>query len=1394
MHIMKPMLRKHRKSRRKSPLRRRILGTGIAAIIALSFAPESVRAQIFAPDISNNTVGTYNAVTGAAINASFLTGISTGWVGVAGLAVSGSNLFVSDQGLNTVHEYDAATGATINSNFITGLTGPFGITISGSNLFVANSNFGTGSNTVGEYNITTGAAINASLVTGLLYPTGVAVSGNSLFVNDWINGSVGSYNATTGTVINASLFTGLANPYSIAVGTVGPARPTHWLGGTDGKWTGDVNNWASDASGTATTAIPTSTDDITFSANGAGNRSTTLEQDFTIHSLTIGDTSPVTINSGSGGAHTLTVSGNAGTGLNAQAGARLVTIGANLTLAGSSDTITVNNSGVVLNGSLSGSNGLIKLGNGTLTLAGPSTYTGGTTVNAGTLTVDSNGTTTFGTLGGGPVTNNSGTLSFVNSASAGNATVTNKGGAFTGAIVGQTFFNNSSTAGSATFINTGGSAASANGGQMRFYANSTAGSGTFTNEGGTAAGAYGAYTAFLTSSSAGSGIFTVNGAAASGNAQGGSLAFIETSTAANGTFTTNGGKVSGAYGGSISFDNTATAGTASFTTNGGMVSGAQGGTTQLKGTSTAGSGTFTTNGGAVSGAVGGNVSFSGSATAGNAIFTTNGNTVAGATEGTLSFRDTSTAGNGIFITNAGVGNGSQPGTIYFQGNATAGNGNFTNNGSAYSGTFGGAIRFNSNSTAGSGTFTLNGGSVAGAYGGYTAFYDTSSAGNAMLIANGGIGGGFGGLIYFWTDSTGGTSRVRLLGNGNLDISTHNAPGVTIGSLEGSGNAYLGSNNLTVGGNNLTTTFSGVLQDSGFIHAGGAGGSLTKVGAGSLYLTGINTYTGNTNINAGTLFVDGSIASPNTFVNAGGTLGGTGSVLGHVVNNGFVSPGHSPGTLTVGGNYTQMVGGTLQIAVAGAQPGQFSVLAVGGHASLAGALQVVQYGAATLKPGDTLKILTAVGGVSGTFSTAVNPFATGALLGMNVIYEANDVLLTFTQNTVTQALAAVSPFTTVTPNQTAVARALDKVLADPRAAQVINFLNSEPLGRIPGDLDRLGPADLTAIFHLATSLANIQTANVQRRLEEIRSDGASDITVPGGSVTNGRGAYGPKGAMAQSVAPAEDLRWGMWFTGSGEFTNVGSTTNAAGFSLDSGGVTAGVDYRFTDKFAAGISLGYMNTTASLANNGEIDVNGGRIGAYATWFDRGLHLDASVTGGINGYATRRTAPNATSSTASPQGTEVNLLFAAGYDWKWKGLTIGPTASFQYTNMQLNGFTETGTFAPLNVQTKTADSARTALGFHASYDMKVGRAIVRPEARVSWQHEFGDTSYSLTSTFATLGGNPFTVAGPATGRDSMLVRAGVSVQCTERLSAYAYYDGELFRQNYSSNNVSVGFRLRF
>jgi autotransporter-associated beta strand protein len=392
----------------------------------------------------------------------------------------------------------------------------------------------------------------------------------------------------------------------------------------------------------------------------------------------------------------------------------------------------------------------------------------------------------------------------------------------------------------------------------------------------------------------------------------------------------------------ITFLNSATAGSLTAFTNNGNIT--------FAGTSTADNSTFTNNG---------QVNFVNTATAGDATFTNNA---------VLIFDNSSTAGNGTFTNPGGI--------IVFRsdnpvvGNVpTGGNGAFTNQD-------GGLIVVDEGS-GGDANFITNGGAVAGAIGGETLFNDNGDAGNATLIANGGLDGGDGGFIQFASVSTGGTARVEVFGNGNLDISRHDAPGLTTGSIEGDGDVFLGANNLTVGTNNLGTTFSGLIQDGGT--NGGTGGSLTKAGTGKLTLTKSNTYTGGTTITGGTLQVTNTSGSAtgtgSVQVNAG-TLGGTG-IISSAVNVATVTsaatllPGSAtiPGTLTIQSKLTFNSLATYQFVMNSNIPAADKVVANGVTINRSAQFTFTDLGTAVLPTGTVFTVIsnTSAKPIAGTFA-------------------------------------------------------------------------------------------------------------------------------------------------------------------------------------------------------------------------------------------------------------------------------------------------------------------------------------------------------------------------------------------------------------------------------------------
>src|SRR5262249_50223456 len=286
-------------------------------------------------------------------------------------------------------------------------------------------------------------------------------------------------------------------------------------------------------------------------------------------------------------------------------------------------------------------------------------------------------------------------------------------------------------------------------------------------------------------------------------------------------------------------------------------------------------------------------------------------------------------------------------------------------------------------------------------------------------------------------------------------------GATTGSIVGN----VANNGLLAFNRSDTVTFGGVISGTG---------SLVKRGAGTLMLPGKNTYTGTTTIDAGSLIVDGSIASQPTFVNPGAFLGGHGTIGGKLSNSGSVGPGNSPGTLTVANDYTQNAIGTLRIQVGGLAANQHDLLAVNGHVTLGGTLQLVRLGNFNLQPGNQIVFLTAQKGISGAFDTVQNRFFTGTIVQGVVITSANEVVLEGTQG-------SFANIPGLTPNELAVGKMLDSAAGDPRAAALFAFLNSQPVANLPHDLALIDPVGISSINATAVSVGNVQMSNLVQRL-------------------------------------------------------------------------------------------------------------------------------------------------------------------------------------------------------------------------------------------------------------------------------------------------------------------------
>ena len=287
-----------------------------------------------------------------------------------------------------------------------------------------------------------------------------------------------------------------------------------------------------------------------------------------------------------------------------------------------------------------------------------------------------------------------------------------------------------------------------------------------------------------------------------------------------------------------------------------------------------------------------------------------------------------------------------------------------------------------------------------------------------------------------------------------------------------------------------------------------------------------------------------------------------------------------------------------------------------------------------------------------------------------------------------------------------------------------------------------------------------------------------------------------------LRPGADNHWGMFVDMNGIFAQANSGNMLPGYNAQSGGLVAGLTYKWCPSFATGIYSGYEGTYAKFGypySGSTVTDNAVRFGLFGTYGDpsgKGFYGDGLIGGTYHNFRVSRNIEipglNRTAN-SSPGAGELDSMIAVGYNWREGNWAFGPVSSLQYTYFGMNSFNETGAQS-LDYQGLNWNSASMIynLGGNCAYSWQANRDLmVVPQINLAWQHEFLQNPYAINGS---LGGASVENTSSSPIRDWLYTGVGVTLEYKKNFVMSFFYNVAAGNKDLLSQNIFWSLGMKF
>jgi uncharacterized protein YhjY with autotransporter beta-barrel domain len=283
------------------------------------------------------------------------------------------------------------------------------------------------------------------------------------------------------------------------------------------------------------------------------------------------------------------------------------------------------------------------------------------------------------------------------------------------------------------------------------------------------------------------------------------------------------------------------------------------------------------------------------------------------------------------------------------------------------------------------------------------------------------------------------------------------------------------------------------------------------------------------------------------------------------------------------------------------------------------------------------------------------------------------------------------------------------------------------------------------------------------LQPDQSDGSMPSLLGYSSDTNISSIRHPQSKDSTSAIQGPDLgRFAIW---SGGFVDFADRDNGD-LDIDSTavGVSAGFDYRFSDRFVAGFGIGYGRERSDVGDNGtESRATAYSAAIYGSYKPiDSVFLDGLIGGSWLDFDSERyVTANGAFASGERDGRQIFGSLTAAYEFRNTRWLVSPYGRFELSRSFLDSFTEdNGGIYGLAYGDQTVDTAAGVLGIRASYAIKMDWGTLTPGVRAEFTHDFAGSS-RVQLGYIDIGSLPYVVDADSVGADYATL--GLSMDAT-------------------------------